>query len=177
MRSGQTPGVPQAPERRPATLEAALGLGGNVGDVRAAFARALVALAAAPGIELLRRSSLYRTAPWGPVSQAPFLNMAVLVRTTLSPHELLDLCLSVERQEGRVRAQRFGPRTLDLDILAVGELVLSDERLMLPHPRLLERAFALVPLAEIAPDLVIGGVTIAAAASRVDRTGVERIGP
>jgi len=156
-------------------VEAALGLGGNVGDVRAAFARALAALAAAPSLELLRKSSLYRTEPWGPVAQPPFLNMAVLVRTTLSPHQLLDLCLSIERQEGRVRAERFGPRTLDVDILSFGELVLSDERLTLPHPRLLERAFALVPLAEIAPDLMIGGVGIGAALKGVDRAGIEKL--
>jgi 2-amino-4-hydroxy-6-hydroxymethyldihydropteridine diphosphokinase len=123
----------------------------------------------------LRKSSLYHTAPWGPVAQPPFLNMAVLVRTTLSPHRLLDLCLSIERREGRVRAERFGPRTLDVDILAFGELVLSDERLTLPHPRLLERAFALVPLAEIAPELVIGGVGIGEAAERLGRTGIERL--
>lgn len=159
----------------PAKVEAALGLGGNVGDVRSAFARALAALAAAPGLELLRKSSLYRTAPWGPVPQPPFLNMAVLVRTTLSPHRLLDLCLSVERQEGRVRTERFGPRTLDLDILAFGTLALSDERLTLPHPRLLERAFALVPLAEIAPHLVIGDISVDEAAERIDRKGVERL--
>lgn len=175
MRSGDTPKRRQTPERRPAKVEAALGLGGNVGDVRTAFAHALAALAASPGIELLRKSSLYRTAPWGPVPQPPFLNMAVLVRTTLSPHELLELCLSIERQEGRVRAERFGPRTLDLDILAVGELVLSDGRLTLPHPRLLERAFALVPLAEIAPGLVIGDISAGEAAERIDREGVERL--
>jgi 2-amino-4-hydroxy-6-hydroxymethyldihydropteridine diphosphokinase len=157
-------------------VEAVLGLGGNIGDVRAAFARALAALAAAPGVELLRKSSLYRTAPWGPVAQPAFLNMAVLVRTSLSPHQLLDLCLSIERQEGRVRAERFGPRTLDVDILSFGKLVLSDERVTLPHPRLHERAFALVPLAEIAPDLVIGGVGVEAALKDLDQTGIERLG-
>jgi 2-amino-4-hydroxy-6-hydroxymethyldihydropteridine diphosphokinase len=164
-----------AAKTQAAKIQAALGLGGNVGDVRAAFTRALAALADAPGVEILRKSSLYRTAPWGPVAQPPFLNMAVLVRTTLSPHHLLDLCLSIERQEGRVRAERFGPRTLDVDILAFGGLVLSDERLTLPHPRLLERAFALVPLAEIAPELMIGGVGVGTAAESLDRTGIERL--
>ncbi|HEV3247799.1 MAG TPA: 2-amino-4-hydroxy-6-hydroxymethyldihydropteridine diphosphokinase [Beijerinckiaceae bacterium] len=165
----------EAAKTQAAKIQAALGLGGNVGDVRAAFTRALAVLADAPGVEVLRKSSLYHTAPWGPVAQPPFLNMAVLVRTTLSPHRLLDLCLSIERREGRVRAERFGPRTLDVDILAFGELVLSDERLTLPHPRLLERAFALVPLAEIAPELVIGGVGIGEAAERLGRTGIERL--
>ncbi|MBV9751034.1 MAG: 2-amino-4-hydroxy-6-hydroxymethyldihydropteridine diphosphokinase [Hyphomicrobiales bacterium] len=159
-----------------AEVSAALGLGGNVGDVRAAFGRALETLGATRGITIVRSSSLYRTAPWGPVAQPPFLNMAVLVRTTLSAHQLLDVCLAIERQEGRVRAERFGPRTLDVDILAFGDLVLADERLTLPHPRLLERAFALVPLAEIAPDLVIQGIAVGEAAEAVDRTGVERLG-
>ena len=168
------PGPTQA-EVHAAKVLAALGLGGNVGDVRAGFGRALEALGATPGIEMLRSSSLYRTAPWGPVAQAPFLNMAVLVKTTLSPHQLLEVCLGIERQEGRVRSERFGPRTLDVDILVFGELVLSDERLALPHPRLLERAFALVPLAEIAPDLVIGGVGIGDALKGFDQKGIEKL--
>ena len=175
MRLGETREAVGSDAPEPTKVRAALGLGGNVGDVRAAFARALASLVAAPGIELLRKSSLYRTAPWGPVPQPPFLNMAVLVRTPLSPHRLLDLCLSIERQEGRVRAERFGPRTLDVDILAFGALVLSDERLTLPHPRLLERAFALVPLAEIAPDLSIGGIAIGAALKGIDQTGIEKL--
>jgi len=155
---------------------AALGLGGNVGDVRAALGRALASLAAAPGVELLATSSLYRTAPWGPVRQAPFLNMAALVDTTLAPHALLDLALRIEAEEGRVRAERYGPRTLDIDILAYGALTLSDERLTLPHPRLLERAFALVPLAEIAPDLVFEGKRAAEAAADLDPAGIEKLG-
>jgi 2-amino-4-hydroxy-6-hydroxymethyldihydropteridine diphosphokinase len=158
-----------------ATAQAALGLGGNVGEVRKALRRALAALAGAPGVELLKASSLYRTAPWGPVAQPPFLNMAALVRTTLSPHQLLELCLAIEKQEGRSRTERFGPRTLDIDILVFGDLVLADERLALPHPRLMERAFALVPLAEIAPHLVICGIDVEEAARRLDRTGIERL--
>jgi 2-amino-4-hydroxy-6-hydroxymethyldihydropteridine diphosphokinase len=157
------------------TVEAALGLGGNLGDVRAAIGRALAALAAHPHVALTARSSFYRTPPWGPVAQPPFLNMAALIRTDLSPHALLDLCLAIEASEGRVRAERYGPRTLDIDILAFGELALEDERLTLPHPRLAERAFALVPLAEIAPDLAIGGSTVREAAERIDRSGIEKV--
>jgi 2-amino-4-hydroxy-6-hydroxymethyldihydropteridine diphosphokinase len=156
-------------------VQAALGLGGNVGDVGAALGRALAALGAARGVELVRTSSLYRTAPWGPIAQPPFLNMAVVVRTTLSPHQLLDLCLAIEKKEGRIRTERFGPRTLDMDILAFGDLAISDERLVLPHPRLMERAFALVPLAEIAPHLMIGAISVAEAARRLDRTGIEKL--
>jgi 2-amino-4-hydroxy-6-hydroxymethyldihydropteridine diphosphokinase len=157
------------------TVEAALGLGGNLGDVRAAIERALAALATHPQVALTTRSSFYRTPPWGPVAQPPFLNMAALIRTDLSPHALLDLCLAIEAGEGRLRAERYGPRTLDIDILTFADLALDDERLTLPHPRLLERAFALVPLAEIAPDLLIGGSTVREAAQRVDRTGIEKV--
>jgi 2-amino-4-hydroxy-6-hydroxymethyldihydropteridine diphosphokinase len=154
---------------------AALGLGGNVGDVRAALGRALAALAAHPQIALVARSSLYRTPAWGPVAQAPFLNMAALLRTSLAPHPLLDLCLAIEKSEGRVRAERYGPRTLDIDILSYDAIVLTDERLTLPHPRLAERAFALVPLAEIAPTIRIGGMTAREAAARIDTTGIEKL--
>jgi 2-amino-4-hydroxy-6-hydroxymethyldihydropteridine diphosphokinase len=158
-----------------AGVEAALGLGGNLGDAREAMRQALVSLAETPGVTLLRTSSVYRTAPWGPVAQPPFLNMAALIRTTLTPHALLDRCLAVEAEHGRVRRERFGPRTLDIDILCYGDLVLEDERLTLPHPRLEERAFALVPLAEIAPRLLIGGRRAEEAALRLDRSGVEKL--
>jgi 2-amino-4-hydroxy-6-hydroxymethyldihydropteridine diphosphokinase len=154
---------------------AALGLGGNLGDVRDAFERALGRLLASPEIILLARSSIYRTAPWGPVAQPAFLNMAVLVRTSLSPHALLDRCLAIEIEEGRIRAERYGPRNLDIDILIYDELTLSDERLTLPHPRLTERVFALVPLAEIAPDLIIGSESVKMAASRLREEGIERL--
>jgi 2-amino-4-hydroxy-6-hydroxymethyldihydropteridine diphosphokinase len=161
---------PPSPE-----AEAALALGGNLGDVGAAMREALASLAATRGVTLLCASSFYRTAPWGPIAQPPFLNMAVLLRTSLRPHALLDLCLAIEAEHGRVRGERFGPRTLDIDILCYGDLFLSDERLTLPHPRLAERAFVLVPLAEIAPDLVINDRRVEDAAARLDRSGVEKL--
>jgi 2-amino-4-hydroxy-6-hydroxymethyldihydropteridine diphosphokinase len=156
-------------------VPAALGLGGNLGDARAAIERALAALVAQDGIELVARSSFYRTPPWGPVAQPPFVNLAALIRTRLKPHRLLDLCLDIERREGRVRGERYGPRTLDIDILVFGDVVLHDERLTLPHPRLAERAFALVPLAEIAPELKIDGLEAREAAARLDQSGIEKI--
>ena len=134
------------------TVEAALGLGGNLGDVRAAIERALAALAAHPHVALVARSSFYRTPPWGPVAQPPFLNLAALIRTSLSPHALLDLCLEIERHAGRVREERYGPRTLDIDILMAGprgELIIDAPELRLPHPRLQERGFAIVPLLDL----------------------------
>lgn len=142
-------------------IEAALGLGGNLGDPVAAFAAALKALAAHPGIRLGRISSVYRTPPWGRLDQPEFLNMAVLVETSLPATELLTLVLDIEKRQGRERLERWGPRTLDIDILSYGDAEIDQPGLQVPHPRLAERAFALAPLAEIAPMLAIGGRTAA----------------
>src|SRR4051794_34787709 len=100
---------------------AAISLGGNLGDVRAAFRSALARFNSEPGIEILAQSSVYRTAPWGVTDQPAFLNMVVLLRVSISARALLDLCLDIERAQGRVRDQRWGPRTLDLDVLTYGD--------------------------------------------------------
>jgi 2-amino-4-hydroxy-6-hydroxymethyldihydropteridine diphosphokinase len=134
---------------------AAIALGSNLGDRAAHLAAALTALAATPGIEVIAASSPIETDPVSPVAQSPFLNAAALVRTTLSPQRLLEKLLQIEQQQGRVRDQRWGPRTLDLDLITFGDLVLSEPGLTLPHPRLRERRFVLEPLAMIAPDLTI----------------------
>lgn len=137
-------------------VEAALGLGGNLGDPVAAFATVLRRLEAHEAVSLVRPSSVYRTAPWGKLDQPEFLNMAVLVETELSARALLDLCLALEREGGRERRERWGPRTLDIDILTYGGQAIDEPGLQVPHPRIAERAFVLAPLAEIAPGLVIG---------------------
>ncbi|HEY5794070.1 MAG TPA: 2-amino-4-hydroxy-6-hydroxymethyldihydropteridine diphosphokinase [Bosea sp. (in: a-proteobacteria)] len=141
--------------------EVALGLGGNLGDPLQAFAKALRALGDHPAITLRRSSSVYRTKPWGMVEQPDFLNMAVLLSTDLDEVALLNLCMELERASGRERRERWGPRTLDIDILTFGDLVIDRPSLQLPHPRLAKRAFVLVPLAEIAPELMIGGQSVA----------------
>ncbi len=151
---------------------AALGLGGNVGDVAAAFVEALARLAATPGVSLAALSSVYRAPPWGKLDQPDFLNMSALVETTLPARALLALCLDVERGLGRERRERWGPRLIDIDILAYGEATIDEPDLKVPHPRLAERAFALAPLAEIAPRLTVGGRTIADWLTRVDPAGV-----
>jgi 2-amino-4-hydroxy-6-hydroxymethyldihydropteridine diphosphokinase len=151
---------------------AALGLGGNVGDVAAAFVEALARLAATPGVSLVALSSVYRTPPWGRLDQPDFLNMAALVETTLPARALLALCLDVERGLGRERRERWGPRLIDIDILTFGEARIDEPDLKVPHPRLAERAFALAPLAEIAPRLMVGGRTVADWLTRVDPAGV-----
>lgn len=140
-------------------IEAALGLGGNLGDPVAAFAAALKALAAHPRIRLGKVSSVYRTPPWGRLDQPEFLNMAALIETSLSATELLALVLDIEKRQGRERLERWGPRTLDIDILSYGDDEIDQPGLQVPHPRLAERAFALAPLAEVAPMLAIGGQT------------------
>ena len=155
-----------------APVLAALSLGGNVGDVIGAFRHALARLAATPGVELVATSSVWRTKAWGRTDQPDFLNMCVLARASLSPRDLLALCLAIESERGRERAERWGPRTLDIDVLTYGDLALDEPGLTLPHPRLFERAFVLAPLAEIAGDLRIGGEAVGDLAARVDMAGV-----
>lgn len=139
---------------------AAIGLGGNVGDVAQAFRFAIRRLGAAPGIVGIAMSPLYATAPWGGIEQDRFLNAVAVFDTTLSPRELMCLLLQVEREAGRDRSRetRWGPRRLDLDLLLHGDAVVAADGLQLPHPRLHERAFALVPLLDAWPDAGIPGI-------------------
>jgi 2-amino-4-hydroxy-6-hydroxymethyldihydropteridine diphosphokinase len=157
--------------------EAFLALGGNVGDVRATFDRALARLCDGNVVRLLARSSDYRTPPWGVTDQPAFVNAAVAVETALSPQELLARALDCERALGRDRAheRHWGPRPIDIDILAYDHVELHDANLTLPHPHLFERAFVLVPLAEIAPDRLISGVRVRDALARIDAGGIEKL--
>jgi 2-amino-4-hydroxy-6-hydroxymethyldihydropteridine diphosphokinase len=156
-----------------AVARAAIGLGGNMGDVAGAFVAAIAALNARTDCRVVARSSVWRTPPWGKTDQPDFLNMCALLDTTLAPHALLDVCLALETDAGRVRFERWGPRVLDIDLLAYGDLTVSDERLVVPHPRMFERAFVLAPLAEIAPALLIGGQAVASLAKACDATGMN----
>ena len=126
---------------------------------------------------LLARSSDYRTPPWGLENQPAFINLALMVDTRLSPRALLDRALRIETAFGRDRAreQRWGPRTLDIDIIAYDGLDIDEPGLTLPHPRLFERAFVLAPLAEIVPDRMIRGIRIADALARLDTSGIEKL--
>ena len=135
-----------------------VGLGANLGPREIAIQRALTLLASEEGIEVVEQSTLRETDPVGRVEQPRFLNGVVALDTTLSPRELLDVLLRVERELGRVRdGERWGPRTIDLDLLLHGSNVVDEPGLRLPHPRLHERRFALEPLADLAPDLEIPG--------------------
>lgn len=142
-----------------AAVEAFIGLGGNVGDAPATLRQALAALGALPQTRLVAASRLYRTAPVGGIEQADFINAAACIRTRLTPIALLQALFAIERAHGRERAreERWGPRTLDLDLLIYGDALIDIDGLTLPHPRMHERAFVLVPLLEIAPDLQIPG--------------------
>lgn len=159
----------------PAPVEAAIGLGGNVGDKRANLDRAVERLAAVAGVRVVARSGYYRTEPWGFTDQDWFLNACVIVETTLSPTELLAACLAVETSLGRRRAERWGPRIIDLDILFFDDRTIDEPGLEVPHPRLMERAFVLAPLAELRPDRRVAGVRVADALATVDTVGVVRL--
>ena len=154
---------------------AIVGLGGNVGDAVAIVRAALVGLDLLPGTRLVRASRLYRTPAWGKVDQADFINAAALLETRLPPRDLLDRLLGIERAFGRVRAEdgsdRWGPRALDLDVLLYGDCVVDEPGLRIPHPHLHERAFALLPLLEVAPDAVIPGIGRAMDAARALSSG------
>jgi 2-amino-4-hydroxy-6-hydroxymethyldihydropteridine diphosphokinase len=136
-----------------------VGLGANLGPREATLLRAVDLIAAVPGVEVLELSSFADTEPVGVEDQPDFLNGALAVETTLSPRDLLNALLSVERELGRVRedGERWGPRTIDLDLLLYGDEALDEPGLTVPHPRLHERRFALEPLAELEPELVIPG--------------------
>lgn len=158
-------------------VEALLALGGNVGNSRAILDRAINLLCDGKEVRLTARSSDYRTPPWGFKYQPHFVNLAIAVETTLNPHELLARAQDIELRLGRDRAheKRNGPRTADIDIIAYDDVTLSEPNLTLPHPRLFERAFVLVPLAEIAGNRVIAGRRVDKAAEAVDAGGIYRL--
>ena len=157
--------------------EALLGLGGNLGDARDTLDRAVTRLCDGTEIRLTARSSDYATPPWGVEDQPPFVNLCIAVATTLAPLPLLERAQAVERQFGRRREQerRWGPRPLDIDLIAYDDVALATAGLTLPHPRWSERAFVLVPLVEIAPDRLIAGRRVRDALAQVDTGGIEKL--
>ena len=157
--------------------EALLALGGNVGNSRAILDRAIALLCDGKDVRLIARSSEYQTPPWGFKYQPHFVNLAIAVETTLGPRELLARAQEVELRLGRDRTheKRNGPRTADIDIIAYDDVTMDEPNLTLPHPRLFERAFVLVPLAEIAGERVIAGRRVAEATKAVDAGGIHRM--
>lgn len=152
-------------------------LGSNLDGPERQVARAFDELARLPATTLTARSRLYRSAPLGGASQPDYVNAVARIETALGPHELLDALLAIERAHGRERRlERWGPRTLDLDLVLYGDAVIDEPGLKVPHPGLTERAFVLYPLAELAPELGIPGAdTLQAALARVSAGGLTVI--
>jgi 2-amino-4-hydroxy-6-hydroxymethyldihydropteridine diphosphokinase len=159
----------------PTKETAYLGLGGNLGDPAKSMGAALRMLDADPLSRVVAVSSLYRTPPWGKTDQPDFLNATAEVLTSHSPRELLDRCLEAEQRLKRVRQERWGPRLIDIDILIFGDETVHEDGLEIPHPRMLERAFVLAPLAEIAPDFMVDGQTLSDHLAMLDTTGITRL--
>lgn len=157
----------QHPER------AFVGIGANLNDPEAGVRRAMHALGEIPDTHLIASSSLYRTAPVGYLDQPDFINAVAELETSLSPFELLEQLLSIEQRFGRERSTRNAPRIIDLDLLLYGDREIRSETLTLPHPRTAERAFVLVPLAEIDPGVPIG--RLGTAAQLLEAVGVDDV--
>ncbi|WP_369938911.1 2-amino-4-hydroxy-6-hydroxymethyldihydropteridine diphosphokinase [Xanthomonas medicagonis] len=163
----------------PAPVQACIGLGGNLGEAAATLRAAIAALDTLPHTRLLRASQLYRSPAWGNQAQPDFINAAALVATTLAPLDLLQALLALEARHGRQRTpgERWGPRTLDLDLLLYADAVIDLPGLQVPHPHLHERAFALLPLAEIAAEATIPGHgTVRDIRDRIETDGIAPIG-
>ncbi|MBB4187492.1 2-amino-4-hydroxy-6-hydroxymethyldihydropteridine diphosphokinase [Sinorhizobium terangae] len=152
---------------------ATLGLGGNLGDPPRTMAEALRALDKRSDCRITAVSRLYRTPPWGKTDQAWFFNACAEVETALDPEALLDTCLDIERAMKRIRKERWGPRTIDIDVLTFAGVNSASEKLELPHPRMTERGFVLMPLADFAADLSIEGRTVREWLNDADVTGIE----
>lgn len=160
------------------TTVAVVGLGANLGDAEASVRGAFALLDLLPATRLLRASRLYRTPAWGQTGQPDFINAVALLETGLGARELLERLLAIEREFGRTRSpgERWGPRTLDLDVLLYGVEVIDEPGLRVPHPHLHERAFALLPLAEIAPGMEIPGLgTAGEVAATMASDGIEAL--
>lgn len=154
---------------------AALSLGANLADKREAISEAIAQIGMLAGTQVVARSQDYRTPPWGKTDQDWFVNAAAIIETNLAPRALMEALLGIEAGMGRVRDQRWGPRRIDLDIIAYDSVTMHEDTLTLPHPRALERAFVLAPLAEIAPEMRINGISITAALRQLDRSEIEAL--
>ncbi len=152
-----------------------LSLGGNIGEPEKAMGAALRALDAEAGIRVVAVSSLYRTPPWGKTDQPDFLNCAAELLTRLSPRDVITTCLAAERALKRERLERWGPRVIDIDILTFDDIEMDEPGLQIPHPRMLDRAFVLVPLVEIAPGLALQGKPVEEHLGAIDSAGIERL--
>ncbi len=152
-----------------------LSLGSNIGDRKSYLDRAIKSLNNLEETTVTTVSSFYETPAWGKTDQADFLNCCCELETQLVPQALLSACQKIEKDLNRVRHEHWGPRTIDIDILLFGDGVINEENLKIPHPYMLERTFVLVPLEEIAPDLIFGGNTISYYRKLLDYEQVKKI--
>ncbi len=162
------------------TKRVAFSLGANLDDPLAHLLGGIEALSNNPALTNAAGSSIYRTAPVGGVEQPDYLNAVVVADTDLSADQLIDLALAIEQEHGRTREVRWGARTLDIDVLALGDVVSDDPRILLPHPRAHERAFVLVPWSEVDPGATIGGVRVSDLRDQLavgELAGVHRVDP
>lgn len=154
-------------------IQAAIGLGGNLGDPKTQMQEALFLLRAHENVKIEAVSHLYKTAPWGNTDQPSFLNACALVHTDLSARQLLVLCLGIEQELGRIRLERWGPRAIDLDVLFYGDELIDEPGLELPHPRMTQRAFVMVPLSDVAPTTEVEGKSIQGWADELNSGDIE----
>lgn len=152
-----------------------LGLGSNIGDKKKFLYDAIKYLYQHEHVVITKLSSLYETVPWGYTDQDIFMNLVVEIETTLNPFELLDLCQEVENSLGRVREFKWGPRVIDVDVLLYDEEVIQHERLILPHPYMLERDFVMIPLAEVNSNLVVNHQKVSDVAKRFDLNLIKKV--
>lgn len=169
----ETAGLSEPIGKSGRAFDATLGLGSNIGDRAGNIEEAIARLTADGIVTVVARSRFYRTAPWGVTDQDWFVNACIAVRTKVSPRELLHRCQAVENDMARVRTRRWGPRNIDVDILTYGDVKLDEPDLIVPHPRIAERAFVLVPLKDIAPDLKIGGASLDEMLLKLDASDVQ----
>jgi 2-amino-4-hydroxy-6-hydroxymethyldihydropteridine diphosphokinase len=164
---------PETEVPRSLTFDAVLGLGSNIGDRVGNIEDAIARLTADGVVKLVARSRYYRTAPWGVTDQDWFVNGCIAVQADVSARELLARCQAVENGMARIRTQRWGPRNIDVDILTFRDQKIVEPDLIVPHPRIAERAFVLVPLKDVAPDVRIDGASIDEMLSRLDASDVQ----
>ena len=154
-------------------VKAFLSLGSNMGDRLEYLSKAIDKIAEIQGCNILNKSRVYETEPWGYENQEAFLNLCISIETSLSPYELLESLQTIELELDRVRKIHWGPRTIDIDILLFDDIICEDDKLTIPHPRMRERAFVLIPLYDIEKNLIIDGIKLEDLINKFDTRGIK----
>ena len=154
-------------------VKAFLSLGSNMGDRLEYLSKAIDKIAQIQGCNILNKSRVYETEPWGYENQEAFLNLCISIETSLSPYELLESLQTIELELDRVRTIHWGPRTIDIDILLFDDIICEDDKLTIPHPRMRERAFVLIPLYDIEKNLIIDGIKLEDLINKIDTRGIK----